>query len=229
MGLLDASSSSGGSVNTAKAQSFGQTLGTQASANSAIEAEKAHQRQLQLMRETQEYNAREAQKARDFEEKMANTIYTRSVKNMKEAGINPILAANMGLSGASIGSGATASISTPSTFMGQSFADQNSASTSESHGNSWNSSESGLATFLESMGTWVNGMIGALNSSKTIEIALKGMDLATEEGNPASKEMGKDNYQNTYDHDKSLWGKVKQSITKAIKGSYDTTGGFIIR
>ncbi len=53
------------------------------------------------------FNAAEAQKNRDWQEKMSNTSYQRAVTDMKKAGINPILAAQNG--GANTGSGATAS------------------------------------------------------------------------------------------------------------------------
>lgn len=159
-------------------QSIANTWGSTASAKSAEEAEKAHQRQKELMKIAQEYNSKEAQKARDWESEMANTIYTRSAKNMEEAGINPILAAQFGLSAASVGSGATASIGTPSTFMGNTYADSNSASTSTSRsqgmseGNSWGSqwaeSTSGLSTFLNQMGTTVDGLKDMLNGGQTL-------------------------------------------------------------
>ena len=53
------------------------------------------------------FNAAEAQKNRDWQERMSNTSYQRAVEDMKKAGINPILAAQNG--GAVTGSGATAS------------------------------------------------------------------------------------------------------------------------
>lgn len=183
MGLglnLSGSNSSGGSVNSAQgaSQAWSNTAGVAASIASARQAELAHERQKELLAITQEYNAREAQKTRDWEERMANSIYTRSVANMKEAGINPILAANFGLSGASIGSGATASLGTPSTFMGQTYAEQNSASSAYNNasGSSWNNSESGLATFLEQMGTLAKGIAGYIQNGMNIDISLEGMN-----------------------------------------------------
>lgn len=171
-GGMTAGESHGGSVNSSYnasnnfsdsvSNSWSQTNGTQAGSESEAAAERAFQRQKELMLMEMEFNSKEAQKARDFNEKMANTVYTRSVNNMKEAGINPILAASMGLSGASVGSGATASISGATAPMAQSFANSSSASNSWSHsegmshggssGSSWNDSTYGLSTAIEQLG-----------------------------------------------------------------------------
>ena len=203
-GALSGSSGSGGSQQSGQSvsnstsnyksdsfsDSWSRTYGSEATAKSYAEAIKAHERQQQFFDETMKYNATEAYAQRAFNEMMGNTIYTRSIKNMMEAGINPILAANMGLSGASVNSGAAASISTPSTFMGQTFADQASASHSESHasggsesssnssssGSGWNNSESGLATGLSQLGQAVQNGLQALSSAKLFDITIGGKD-----------------------------------------------------
>lgn len=54
-----------------------------------------------------EYNAEQAQKQRDFEERMSNTAYQRAIADMKSAGLNPVL----GFSGSSTPSGVSASSS----------------------------------------------------------------------------------------------------------------------
>lgn len=56
-----------------------------------------------------DYNSAEAQKNRDWQEMMSSTAYQRAMADMKAAGLNPILAANLG--GASTPGGAVGSIS----------------------------------------------------------------------------------------------------------------------
>lgn len=172
---------------TGGSQNSGWSLGNSQSASgtdalsardwSAQMADLAWQRDMQAYQMQMDFNAEEAQKQRDWQEYMANTIYTRSVKNMREAGINPILAANMGLSGAAVGSGATAAIGgAPSAPLAQNFMDSwsasNSMNQSEQQGSSWNSSENGLVTALTALGSMIGNMLNSVKSASNIQLTL---------------------------------------------------------
>lgn len=176
------------STNDSYASSASGTDATTAREWSAMAADQAWSRDIAAMQMQMGYNAAEAQKQRDWQEKMANTIYTRSVKNMKKAGINPILAANMGLSGASVGSGATASLSgVPSAPLAQNFMDSWSASESYSHGssygegegggwsngsswnNGWSNSEEGIVTALQGLSGMADSALNLIQSGDTID------------------------------------------------------------
>ena len=60
---------------------------------------------------SQVYSAREAQKNRDFQERLSNTSYQRAGDDLKAAGWNPALAYGQG--GSSTPSGSAASSGTP--------------------------------------------------------------------------------------------------------------------
>lgn len=177
LNALKGSRSDGGSVrqsvSSASSVSRSNTAGNLASARSQLYAQIANSAAKTNWEEAASYNAHEAAVNRAWQEYMANTQYQRAVEDMKAAGLNPILAAQNGISGASIGSGAQASLATPQTFMGQSLAEQNSASSSQSHGessgSSWSHSESGLATGLGLLADSLKNLQGSMNSSVTVE------------------------------------------------------------
>lgn len=74
---------------------------------------------------TSAFNANQAQKNRDFQERMSSTAHQREVKDLRAAGLNPILSANHG--GASTPSGATATATMPDVISSAMSAAQSAA------------------------------------------------------------------------------------------------------
>lgn len=120
--------------------------GSEASAKDKQRAAEANLMAQRFWELQAEYNASEAQKARDFQEFMANTAYQRAIIDLERAGLNPILAVAQG--GAAVPVGAMASSGLASAHKAQTFADQYSenwfsgGSNSSSYGYSKNSSSS---------------------------------------------------------------------------------------
>lgn len=161
------------STNTATALSQARTWGREATAQAINSANQANAYAAQMWQKTADYNADQAAIQRAWQEKMANTVYQRTVKDMVAAGINPILAANMGLGTASVSSGSTASMGNPMAFMANTIPESQSASQSESYGQSsgWSESLSGLAYLADA----ISGAIEKITGSQKIDIAINGL------------------------------------------------------
>lgn len=76
--------------------------------NAKAIAKEDFNRDVQLMNYQNQFSAREAQKNRDFQERLSNSQYQRAVADMKKAGINPVLAFQQ-LGSASVPQGSQAS------------------------------------------------------------------------------------------------------------------------
>lgn len=82
--------------------------------------------QVEQNQKAMDFNAAEAAKNRDWQAYMSNTAHQREIKDLKAAGLNPILSA-MGGNGAAVTSGATASGVTSSGAKGDTDTSANAA------------------------------------------------------------------------------------------------------
>lgn len=80
-----------------------------ANAMNEYQAAKANELNLQAVTSARKYNTLEAEKSRNWSRMMRQTAYQDTVKDLQAAGLNPILAASRGATGAPIGPSASAS------------------------------------------------------------------------------------------------------------------------
>ena len=130
------------SIAEQQSQSYNEdkTFGSEATAKDILLAEQQNRMQRQYMLDEMEYNRKEAETSREWQERMSNTAYQRAVKDLMAAGLNPILA--VGNMGASTPIGATASSAMANAYRANVQADRSAYGTSSSYGYSKSKSES---------------------------------------------------------------------------------------
>lgn len=153
MGLLDGSSSS------AYGYSKGWSSGSNGSTtNGSAASAQAWANQMAAMK----YNSEEAQKARDWMEYMSNTAYQRGVKDLKAAGLNPILAVTNGSASSPSSAGATSGIA-GATADSESWGFNQSQQSSENSATSY----SGLAQGLKQLGDSIGNLASRWGETTT--------------------------------------------------------------
>jgi hypothetical protein len=90
------------------AVSGAQSIANQNNANALTAAQQANLASAISAERQYRFNAQEAQKQRDWQERMSNTAYQRQIADLKAAGLNPVLGYMQG-QGATTPSGAAAS------------------------------------------------------------------------------------------------------------------------
>lgn len=121
----------------------------------------AFDRQKYLNDSAMAFNAEEAQKARDYDERMSNTAYQRAMEDMKAAGLNPILAYSQG--GAAVTGGQAASIGSSTASQAQAYA----AGTQRQYIDNRSSAEmkkTQLQLFGQLFSTFMNNATSVVNS-----------------------------------------------------------------
>lgn len=152
----------GGSSSSAYGYSNGWSNGSNGSVtNGSAATAAAWNNQLAAM----QFNSEEAQKARDWMEYMSNTAYQRGVKDLKAAGLNPILAATNGSASSPSSAGAT-------TGIAGATADSQSWGFNQSQQSAYNSSVaySGLAEGLAQLGSGIKDLANSWGNTTTGKI-----------------------------------------------------------
>lgn len=219
------SATSGGTSNSGSSQaanSSSRVYGTEASNRATQAAVNANSAANAAWEKAAAYNAEQARINREWQEHMANTVYQRTIADMKAAGINPVLAAGMGLGTAGSNSGATAQMGNPMSYMANTYADSMSAS--QSHGSSWSESISGIAYLADALKGLAQGMTSAFN----VNIAIDGLkslvndDTKTGDGKTVGEHKANGDYDKPITKTATDWILDPKQVAKDVL-NYITT------
>lgn len=131
-------------------------------------AERQMEYQTNSAERAMQFSADEAQKARDWSEYMSSSQYARAVKDLKNAGLNPVLAAGGGISSGSFSS------STSATGIAQSG--------SQAQVSEYNSGLAAFEVYLETAASVVNSISNVFGVDVNKLVAGLGNGKATKFG-----------------------------------------------
>lgn len=131
-------------------------------------AERQMEYQTNSAERAMQFSADEAQKARDWSEYMSSSQYSRAVKDLKNAGLNPVLAAGGGISSGSFSS------STSATGIAQTG--------SQAQVSEYNSGLAALEVYLETAASVVNSISNVFGVDVNKLVAGLGNGKATKFG-----------------------------------------------
>lgn len=201
-----------------------QTLASQYGYNSASWADAAAWNENMFNR-SMEFNAEQAQLNREWQERMDSTKYQRAIKDMKSAGLNPVLAVTgNGISVGSGGGGASASVSSPS--MGAASGGLLGANDASISG--YTGQMEYYAGLMGLLGNAMNGISSALGAfgnmpSDMLKAVADLLGKTEIKGNPERYDSNWKDFVNPYSYEKSYkdrwegyWNRTKGKTTKQL-------------
>lgn len=123
-------------------------------------------RELAVLQKNQDFNSAEAQKERDWSERMRDTSYLSMMNQMKESGINPVLAYQSNAASAPVGASASSSRSHSGSGSGY---------------RSSGSSDDGLGRLLVGAAKIIAGLVG--KNAETVASGFTDITTSWNDGN----------------------------------------------
>lgn len=206
-------------------ENYGRTYGREASAQDILNAAEANAIQRDLWSMQADYNAKEAQLSREWSKQMQDTYYQRLVKDLKSAGLNPILA--LSGYGASAPVGATATTGLASASKANAYAESTSGGYGWSKGRSENYGHSESGSYGWSKGGSESGSHGeSHNRSEAIEQSRSTSSSHNEGGSTGHSENNSKSSSRQYGETTNNLKELGQSAKGIVKSAIGALGEY---